>query len=123
MPRSQCKLDTPENGHGFVWPSKNFLCPPPPPTINETLLGLRSATGAHPGDIHDCSVRVFGCVIVSMHCPLCRIVREGVAGVRHQEGASVGKPTEKEAREAMVECQGKVDAAITKIYQQRDQMV
>lgn len=46
-----------------------------------------------------------------------------MAGLQYHEGASVGMPTEKEAREALVECQGKVEDAVAKIYHQRKEMV
>lgn len=40
-------------------------------------------------------------------------------GVMQHRDATVGKPTDKEAREALVEVKGVVFKAITKIFQQR----
>ena len=53
-----------------------------------------------------------------------RNVREGVASHRCQEeGVTVGRPTEKEAREALVDCRGVKNRAIAKIFDQRKKMV
>lgn len=52
-----------------------------------------------------------------------RLVCERVSSARSAHGVGVGKPTEKEAREALVEVKGDVGEAATKIFNDRETKV